>query len=168
MSSDKTGFSIRSARRGDAPVILGLIRDLADYEKLAHEVVATEQDIDTQLFGDRPHAEALLAELDGQPVGFALFFHNFSTFLGRPGIYLEDLFVKPEYRGRGFGKQLLAQLAKVAVERGCGRFEWAVLDWNTPAIQFYESLGAKIIDEWKINRVTGEALQKLAQLAESQ
>ena len=163
MAAEAADFKIRAARKGDAGVIMELIRDLAAYEKLAHEVVATEKDIDTQLFGPHPHAEALLAEYQGQPVGFALFFHNFSTFLGRPGLYLEDLFVKPEFRGRGFGKQLLATLARIAVERGCGRFEWAVLDWNTPAIRFYESLGAKIISEWKINRVTGNALHKLAE-----
>lgn len=166
MPAATAGFRIRRARKGDAPVIMQLIRDLADYEKLAQDVVATEQDIDAQLFGPHPHAEALLAEYQGKPAGFALFFHNFSTFLGRPGLYLEDLFVKPDFRGRGIGKQLLATLARIAMERGCGRFEWAVLDWNTPAIRFYESLGAKIHSEWKINRVTGDALQKLAQLAE--
>jgi GNAT superfamily N-acetyltransferase len=160
-------FHIRAARKGDAASILVLIKELAAYEKLAHEVIATEQDIDKQLFGTHPHAEALVAEYAGKPVGFALFFHNFSTFLGRPGLYLEDLYVKPEFRGRGFGKKLLAHLAKLALQRGCGRFEWAVLDWNTPAIRFYESLGAKIVDEWKINRMTGEALRKLAQNAES-
>lgn len=163
MSADSS-LRIRAARKGDAALILGLIRELAAYEKLAHEVVATETDIDTQLFGARPHAEAVIAEHDDAAIGFALFFHNFSTFLGRPGLYLEDLYVKPEYRGRGFGKRLLAHLARLAVDRGCGRFEWAVLDWNTPAIRFYESLGAKIIGEWKINRMSGEALQKLAQL----
>lgn len=166
--SSTTRFHIRAAHKGDAATILGLIRELADYEKLSHEVVATEHDIDTQLFGPQPHAEALLAEHDGQAVGFALFFHNFSTFLGRPGLYLEDLYVKPDFRGKGLGKQLLAHLARLAVQRGCGRFEWAVLDWNTPAIRFYESLGAKIIEEWKINRVTGVALHNLAQLADAQ
>lgn len=159
---------IRPARKGDAALVLGLIRDLAAYEKLSHEVVATEQDIDAQLFGAQPRAEAVIAEYNGQPVGFALFFHNFSTFLARPGLYLEDLYVKPEFRGKGFGRKLLAHLAKLAVERGCGRFEWAVLDWNTPAIRFYESLGAKIVDEWKINRLTGDALRKLAQTAAAQ
>lgn len=167
MSADSS-FQIRAARQGDAALILGLIRALAAYEKLSHEVVATEHDIDTQLFGAHPHAEALIAEYGGEAIGFALFFHNFSTFLGRPGLYLEDLFVKPEFRGKGFGKQLLARLARLAVDRGCGRFEWAVLDWNTPAIRFYESLGAKIIGEWKINRMTGDALHQLAQTAESQ
>lgn len=166
--SAESAIHIRPARQGDAGLILSLIRDLASYEKLAHEVVATETDIDIQLFGAQPRAEALIAEYAGQAVGFALFFHNFSTFLGRPGLYLEDLFVKPEFRGKGFGKQLLAHLARLAVQRGCGRFEWAVLDWNTPAIQFYESLGAKIIAEWKINRMTGEALHKLAQAADTQ
>ncbi|MGH7487114.1 MAG: GNAT family N-acetyltransferase [bacterium] len=167
MSAD-SAFHIRAARQGDAGIILGLIKELAAYEKLAHEVVATEQDIDAQLFGAHPHAEALVAEYSGKAVGFALFFHNFSTFLGRPGLYLEDLYVKPEFRGRGFGKRLLAHLAQLAVQRDCGRFEWAVLDWNTPAIRFYESLGAKIVDEWKINRMTGDALRKLAQTAETQ
>jgi GNAT superfamily N-acetyltransferase len=167
MSPDSV-FRIRAARQGDAGTILGLIKELATYEKLAHEVIATEQDIDVQLFGAHPHAEALVAECSGKAVGFALFFHNFSTFLGRPGLYLEDLYVKPEFRGRGFGKRLLAHLARLAVQRDCGRFEWAVLDWNTSAIRFYESLGAKIVDEWKINRMTGDALRKLAQTAGTQ
>lgn len=160
-------FHIRHAQPKDTSLILGFIRELAAYEKLDHEVVATEKDIETNLFGAQPKAECILAEHDHRPVGFALYFHNFSTFLGRPGLYLEDLYVKPEYRGRGFGRKLLAYLAKLAVQRGCGRFEWAVLDWNTPAIRFYESLGAKIIHEWKINRVTGAALTKLASEAEA-
>ncbi|MGH8398913.1 MAG: GNAT family N-acetyltransferase [Gammaproteobacteria bacterium] len=149
-------------------LILGFIRELAEYEKLAHEVVATESDIEAQLFGAHPRAECIIAEYDKRAVGFALFFHNFSTFLGKPGLYLEDLYVKPEFRGKGFGRKMLASLARLAVQRGCGRFEWAVLDWNKPAIRFYESLGAKIIDEWKINRMTGEALIKLAAEAENQ
>ncbi|HEX5340540.1 MAG TPA: GNAT family N-acetyltransferase [Gammaproteobacteria bacterium] len=167
MSPDSV-FRIRAARNGDAGTILGLIKELAAYEKLSHEVVATEQGIDTQLFGSQPHAEALIAEHRDSAIGFALFFHNFSTFLGRPGLYLEDLYVKPEFRGHGYGRKLLAYLAQLAVQRGCGRLEWAVLDWNTPAIRFYESLGAKILDEWKINRLTGEALRSLAQSEDTQ
>ena len=153
---------IRSAVAADVPLILQFIRELAEYEKLAHQVVATEADIRGSLFGARPAAECLIAEFQGKPAGFALFFHNFSTFLGKPGIYLEDLYVKPELRGKSVGRRLLAQLAKLAVSRGCGRFEWAVLDWNAPAIGFYRNLGAQMLDDWKINRLTGEALQKLA------
>ena len=153
---------IRSAVAADVPLILQFIRELAEYEKLAHQVVATEADIRGSLFGARPAAECLIAEFQGKPAGFALFFHNFSTFLGKPGIYLEDLYVKPELRGKSVGRRLLAQLAKLAVSRGCGRFEWAVLDWNAPAIGFYRNRGAQMLDDWKINRLTGEALQKLA------
>ena len=153
---------IRSAVAADVPLILGFIRELAEYEKLAHQVVATEADIRNSLFGTRPAAECLIAELQGKPAGFAIFFHNFSTFLGKPGIYLEDLYVKPELRGKGVGRKLLARLAKLALSRGCGRFEWAVLDWNKPAIRFYRSIGARMLDDWRINRVTGEALEKLA------
>jgi GNAT superfamily N-acetyltransferase len=155
-------FRIRSATPADVSLILGLIRELAEYEKLAHQVVATEDDIRNSLFGLRPAAECLIAELDGAPAGFALFFHNFSTFLGKPGIYLEDLYVKPELRGKGVGRKLLAHLAQLALTRGCGRFEWAVLDWNEPAIGFYRSIGARMLDDWKINRLTGEALERLA------
>jgi GNAT superfamily N-acetyltransferase len=153
---------IRSAVAADVPLILSFIRELADYEKLSHQVVATEADVRNSLFGPRPAAECLIAESGGKPAGFAIFFHNFSTFLGRAGIYLEDLYVKPELRGKGVGKKLLAHLAQLTLERGCGRFEWAVLDWNEPAIRFYRSLGAQMLDDWRINRVTGEALQKLA------
>ena len=153
---------IRGATPADVKLILGLIRELAEYEKLAHQVVATEEDIRNSLFGPRPAAECLVAEFAGAPAGFALFFHNFSTFLGKPGIYLEDLYVKPELRGKGIGRKLLAHLAALAVSRGCGRFEWAVLDWNEPAIGFYRSIGARMLDDWKINRLTGEALEKLA------
>ena len=153
---------IRSAVAADVPLILSFIRELAEYEKLAHQVVATEADVRNSLFGPRPAAECLIAESGGKPAGFAIFFHNFSTFLGRAGIYLEDLYVKPELRGKGVGKRLLAHLAHLTLERGCGRFEWAVLDWNEPAIRFYKSLGAQMMDDWRINRVTGEALKKLA------
>lgn len=153
--------AIRPAGPGDAAAVLRLIKALADYEKLAHEVVATEDDIRQTLFGPRPAAEVLLAEEGGRPVGLALFFQNYSTFLGRPGIYLEDLFVEPACRGRGVGKALLQAVARLAVQRKCGRFEWSVLDWNQPAIDFYRSLGAKPLSDWTIFRVTGDALQKL-------
>ncbi len=153
---------LRSATRDDVQVIAELIRGLARFEKLEQEVVMTEELLATGLFGDRPYAEVVLAEDDGRPVGFALFFHNFSTFLGRPGIYLEDLFVIPEQRGRGFGRMLLAHLARLAVERGCGRLEWAVLDWNRDAIQFYERLGARPNSDWTVYRLAGEALTGLA------
>lgn len=153
---------IRSATPADVSLILGFIRELAEYEKLSHEVVATEADIRHSLFSARPAAECLIAESSGKPAGFALFFHNFSTFLGKPGIYLEDLYVKPELRGQGVGRKLLAHLARLAVSRGCGRFEWAVLDWNEPAIRFYQGLGARMLQDWRINRLTGDALAKLA------
>src|SRR5579871_2941319 len=153
---------IRAAVPADVPLILSLIRELAEYERLAHEVTASEADLHTALFAPKPAAECRIAELDGKPVGFALFFHNFSTFLGKPGLYLEDLFVRPEARGKGVGRQLLAHLAKLSLQRGCGRFEWAVLDWNAPAIRFYGSIGARMLDDWRINRLTGEALEKLA------
>lgn len=155
--------SIREAVPADIDLIHGFIRALADYEKLAHEVRADRAVLAEHLFGARPMAEVLIAEHDGDPVGFALFFHNFSTFEGRPGIYLEDLFVTPEARGIGAGKALLARLAQLAIERGCARLEWAVLDWNQPAIDFYRSLGAHGMDEWTVNRVDGEALAKLAE-----
>ncbi len=144
------------------PVIADLIRGLARYEKLEDQVEMTEDLLAAALFGERPYAEVVLAEEDGLAVGFALFFHNFSTFLGRPGIYLEDLFVLPEHRGRGIGRTLLAHLARLAVERGCGRLEWAVLDWNRDAIGFYERLGARPLSEWTVYRLTGEALTDLA------
>ncbi len=143
-------------------MILELIQGLAEYEKLAHECVATEAALEETLFGARPQGEVIIALADGTPAGFALFFHNYSTFLARHGIFLEDLFVKPAFRGRGIGKTLLAHLAGIAVERGCGRLEWSVLDWNTDAIQFYESLGARAMDEWTVYRVTGPALAQLA------
>jgi GNAT superfamily N-acetyltransferase len=153
---------IRPASEADVPLILGFIRELAEYEKLLHEVKATEADLKQQLFGARPHAECVIAELGGKPAGFALFFHNFSTFLAKPGLYLEDLYVRPELRSKGVGRALLAHLASLALRRGCGRFEWSVLDWNAPAIKFYQGLGAQMMETWKINRLSGRALEKLA------
>ena len=146
----------------DIPVILRMIRALAEYERLAHLCTATEADLARHLFCAPRRAEVLLGRENGEPVCFALFFHNFSTFLARPGLYLEDLFVRPEARRRGYGRAMLVQLAQIAVERGCGRFEWSVLDWNAPAIAFYESLGATVMPEWRITRVTGPALSALA------
>ena len=154
-------LEIRAAVEDDAPLILQLIKELAEYEKLSHEVVATEVTLRKSLFGERRFAEALIGELEGEPAGFALFFHNFSTFLGRPGIYLEDLYVRPEFRGSGLGRALLVYLARLARERGCGRLEWSVLDWNEPAIGFYKSVGAAPVDGWTGYRVTGKALEKL-------
>jgi GNAT superfamily N-acetyltransferase len=155
---------IRAAKPEDTPTICHLIRALAEYERLADHVVLDEERLRDHLFGPRPYAEVLLAEDAGRVVGFALFFHNYSTFLGRPGIYLEDLFVEPEYRGRGHGKELLRAIAQLAVERGCGRVEWSVLDWNEPAIQFYRALGAVPLDEWTMFRLTGGALEAAAKL----
>lgn len=155
-------ISLRAATPDDIPHILAFIRELAEYEKLAHEAVATPAQMQTHLFDARPHAEVVIAEVDAAPAGFALFFHNFSTFTGQPGIYLEDLFVRPQFRSLGVGKKLIAQVAKIAVERECGRFEWSVLDWNEPAIKFYRSLGAKPMDEWTVQRMTGDALKRLA------
>jgi GNAT superfamily N-acetyltransferase len=154
--------TIAPAGPSDVPVIHRLIRGLAEYERMTDQAVATEEDLRQWLFGDRPLAEVVLARDGDEVVGFALFFHNFSTFLGRPGLYLEDLFVRPEWRGRGVGRQLLAHLAAIAVERGCGRMEWAVLDWNEPAIGFYRRLGARILEEWKLCRLTGDALTRVA------
>ena len=155
-------IAIRPARVEDVPTIAALIRGLAVYEKLEHEVKMTEEKVRDSMFGLRPYAEAILAEEDGQAVGFALFFHNYSTFLAQPGLYLEDLFVLESHRGRGVGKALLAQLARIAVDRQCGRLEWAVLDWNVDAIGFYEKLGAKPNSEWTVYRLTGESLTRLA------
>lgn len=152
-------LAIREADESDIPLILRFIRALADYEKLAHEVVATEEQLRATLF-ERRHAEVLIAEWDSRPAGFALFFHNYSTFLARPGIYLEDLFVDPEYRGRGIGKALLERLARLANQRGCGRVEWSVLDWNQPAIDFYKSLGAHPKDEWTVFQLAGPSLER--------
>jgi GNAT superfamily N-acetyltransferase len=153
---------IRSATKQDVPVLADLIRGLARYEKLEHQVVMTEDLLAAGLFGERPYAEVLLAVDEDRPVGFALFFHNFSTFVGRPGIYLEDLFVVPDERGSGIGRALLEHLARLAVDRGCGRLEWAVLDWNRDAIAFYERLGARPNSDWTVYRLTGEALATLA------
>ncbi len=163
----RTPPRIRAAKVADVPLILQFIRELAEYERLAHEVVADEALIERTLFGDRPVAETLLAFQDSEAVGFALYFHNYSTFLGRPGLYLEDLFVRPHARGRGIGTTLLAAVARIAVERGCGRLEWSVLDWNEPALRFYRSLGAVPMDEWTVHRVTGPALAHLANLQDS-
>ena len=158
-----TEFKIRATTEDDVPLILALIKELAEYEELSHEVEATEADIRQSLFGDRPVAEALIGELEGNPISFALFFYNFSTFLGKPGIYLEDLYVKPDFRSNGFGRKILAHIARLAKERNCGRFEWSVLDWNEPAIRTYDRLAARPMKEWILYRLTGEALNKLAQ-----
>ena len=157
--------TLRSATPEDLALILGFIRDLATYEKLLDQVVADAASLTTALFGEHPQAEVVIAEHDGAAAGFALYFHNFSTFRGRRGLYLEDLFVRPEHRGAGIGKALLAHLARLAIERGCARFEWAVLDWNAPAIGFYQSLGARLLDDWRVCRLDGEALTQLAALA---
>lgn len=158
-------ISIRPATSADLPLIAQLIRDLAEYEKLADDVRFDQAVLGQKLFGPRPYAEVLIGEIDGQPQAFALFFHNFSTFEGRPGIYLEDLFVRPEARGSGLGKTLLAHLAALAVERDCARLEWSVLDWNAPAIGFYQKLGARAMEDWTIMRLDGEALSGLGATA---
>jgi GNAT superfamily N-acetyltransferase len=155
-------FEIRPACVADVPIILKLIRDLATYERAPNEVTATEEQLVDVLFGKKPAAEVLLALEKDTPVGFAIFFHNFSTWLGRPGLYLEDLFVKPEKRGKGYGRALLVDLARIAYERGCGRMEWAVLDWNNPAIKFYRALGAKPMNEWTVFRLTRDGIAELA------
>jgi GNAT superfamily N-acetyltransferase len=155
-------LSIRPAAPDDLDLVIGFVRALADYERLADAVVLDRTLLGCHLFGDKPMAEVLIGEIDDVPRGFALFFHNFSTFEGKPGIYLEDLFVDPEARGAGLGKALLARLAQLAMERGCARLEWSVLDWNEPSIAFYKSLGAKAMDDWTINRVDGAALVALA------
>jgi GNAT superfamily N-acetyltransferase len=157
-----TLVKLTPATPADVGVLLALIRELAEYERLTDEVIATEERIRESLFGETPRAEAVLARVGDEVAGFALYFHNYSTFLARPGLYLEDLFVRPQFRGRGIGRALLARLASVALERGCGRFEWAVLDWNTDAIGFYESLGAKPMNEWTVYRLSGAALEQLA------
>jgi len=157
-----SGLQIRAAGAADVPLILAFIKKLAAYEKLSHEVVANEGLLKETLFGERPTAEVAIAFLDDRPAGFVLFFHNYSTFLGRPGIYIEDLFVEESYRRRGIGRALLLYVARLARERRCGRLEWSVLDWNEPAIRFYEKLGAVPMSEWTVFRVTGESLEKLA------
>lgn len=158
-------LSIHPATEEDAPLVLALVRELAEYEKLAHEVTATAEDVRASLFGGARAAEALIARVRGEPAGFALFFHNYSTFLGRRGLYLEDLFVRPHLRGRGVGRALFAAVARAAKERGCGRLEWAVLDWNAPALAFYERLGARAMTEWRLHRLSGAALDALAEEA---
>jgi GNAT superfamily N-acetyltransferase len=163
----RENFQIRPARLEDVPVILQLIRDLATYERAPDEVVATEEQLVDVLFGERPVAEVLLAFEEKSPVGFAVYFYNFSTWLGRPGLYLEDLFVEPEKRGKGYGRALLVELARIARDRGCGRMEWAVLNWNEPAIKFYQALGAKPMDEWTVFRLTREEIAKLATAADT-
>lgn len=155
------GFKLRFAKEEDIGLILKFIKELADYEKLLSEVVATEEILYDSLF-IRKAAEVIIAEYDNKPIGFALFFHNFSTFLGKPGIYLEDLYIRPDMRGKGFGKTMLAYLAKLAKDRNCGRFEWWCIDWNEPSINFYKSIGAIPMDEWTVFRVDNEALIKLA------
>jgi GNAT superfamily N-acetyltransferase len=157
-----SNLMIRTGTEEDAPVIFSLIKELAEYEHLSHEVVASVDDIRETLFGERPFAETLIGEYQGLPISFALFFYNFSTFLGKPGIYLEDLYVQPEQRGKGFGSEMLAHIATLAKERNCGRFEWSVLNWNTPAIRTYEKLGAAPMKEWILYRLSGEALDRLA------
>jgi GNAT superfamily N-acetyltransferase len=157
-----TEFEIRTTIEADVPVILQLIRDLATYERAPEAVVATEAGLREVLFGAQPSAEVLLALENAEPVGFAVYFYNFSTWLGKPGLYLEDLFVRPEKRGKGYGRALLVRLAQIAKERGCGRMEWAVLDWNEPAIQFYRKLGATPMHEWTVFRLTEEEIAKLA------
>jgi GNAT superfamily N-acetyltransferase len=155
-------LSVRAVRETEVDLVFAFIRELAQYERLADQVTATRDDIHAALFGPRPYAEAVLGCIDGEPCGFALFFHNFSTFVGKPGLYLEDLYVRPAARGRGLGSALLAWLARLALERGCGRFEWAVLDWNEPALKVYRGLGARAADEWILYRLSGEPLATLA------
>lgn len=163
-SLDKSHIVIRNAQFNDCELIKSFIQQLADYEKMSDDSVATVEDLTATLFGDKRYAEVVIGELDGEPAGFALFFHNYSTFLGKPGIYLEDLFVIPAARGKKVGKALLVHLAKIAVERNCARFEWSVLDWNQPAINFYRSIGAVGMEEWTVQRVDGEGLKFLAKM----
>lgn len=162
MTFCSTEVMLRSATAADAEALFELVLALAEYEKLSHAVTGSAEALHTHLFGDRPFAEAIVAEVEGRVVGFALFFYNYSTFLTKPGIYLEDLFVLPEYRRHGIGRSLLTYLAQRAVEQGCGRLEWSVLDWNTSAITFYQQMGATVLPDWRICRVTGEALTSMA------
>ncbi|HER09645.1 MAG TPA: GNAT family N-acetyltransferase [Bacteroides sp.] len=161
METKISGFYIRKAEKQDVPLVLDLIRELAEYEKLSHMVRATVADLEKYLFGPQKVADVILGYYGDVPVGYALYFYNFSTFLCRPGIYLEDIYVRKEYRGKGFGKEMLTFLARLAVEKECGRLEWVVLDWNEPSIQFYQSLGAELMDEWIVSRLSGAALRKL-------
>ena len=160
----QNAFTIRSATAADVTTIHALVHDLAIYEKLEHLMVSTPDDFNRELFGPNASIECIMAIENDTAVGFALFFHNFSTFLGRKGLYLEDLFVKPECRGKGYGKALLVRLAQIAVARDCGRFEWSVLDWNTPSIEFYEAMGATVMPEWRIVRAAGDALTQMASM----
>jgi GNAT superfamily N-acetyltransferase len=162
LSTSLPGFEIRPATEADTPVVLSFVKQLAEYEKLAHEVVATESAIRDTLFGNRRIAEVAIGYFETKPVGFVLFFHNYSTFLGQPGLYIEDLFVNEAYRRRGFGRALLLYVARLAQERRCGRLEWSVLDWNEPAIRFYKKLGSVPMSEWTVFRITGESLKRLA------
>ena len=164
VNSPETDIRIDPATPADVPLVLSLIRALAEYEKLTHACVATEEALAASLFGPRPYAEVLVARVGGEAAGFALFFHNYSTFLGKPGLYLEDVFVHPEYRRRGVGRALLVRLAQIARDRGCGRMEWSVLDWNELAIGFYRRLGADVLPDWRICRVAGDAIGRLADL----
>ena len=163
ITTSLSGFCIRSGRIEDCDIILGFIKELAEYEKLSHEVMATVDILQESLFGPTRHAETLIGEFEGSPVAYALFFHNFSTFTGRPGIYLEDIYVQPDFRGKGMGKLILSYIAKLAIERQCTRVEWSVLDWNEPSIQFYRSIGAEPLDEWTVQRLDGSALSNFAQ-----
>jgi GNAT superfamily N-acetyltransferase len=156
-------IEIKTATKQHVPLLREFICALAEYERLSHECLVTEERLERTLFGEKPAAEALIAHWNGEPAGFALFFQTYSTFLGQPGLYLEDLFVKPELRRRGIGQALFKRLAQIACERGCGRFEWSALDWNTPAIQFYERMGAKAMSEWTVYRLTGDALARAAE-----
>ena len=167
MNTIHPDLELRFASEGDVALIYDFIKALADYERLGHEVTTDVDTLRRSLFGDHKVAEVVIAEFGGRPAGFALFFHNFSTFLGRSGLYLEDLFVKPEFRGNGIGRELLACLARIAVQRGCGRLEWWVLDWNEPAIGFYRKLGAQAMDEWTVFRLSGDSLDRLAGTDES-
>ena len=158
-------FVIRSATAADVPVIRQLIRELAEYERLTHEAVVTESELRETLFGPRPWAEVLIGEAGAEVAGFALFFHNYSTFVGKPGLYVEDVFVRPQFRGRGLGTELFRRMARIAVDRGCGRMEWAVLDWNEPALNFYRKIGAVPMNDWTVQRLVGVKLLELANLS---